>query len=85
MGSVAYTTGDIRNVLIAGHGQAGKTTLVDAMLLAAGAVNRKASPADGNSFADFEKEEKEQFMLRKKKEEIERLESEHANERKRTN
>lgn len=59
MGSVAYTTGDIRNVLIAGHGQAGKTTLVDAMLLAAGAVNRKASPADGNSFADFEKEEKE--------------------------
>jgi elongation factor G len=55
----SYTTGDIRNVLIAGHGGCGKTTLVDAMLFAAGAVNRKGSPADGSSFSDFEKEEKE--------------------------
>ncbi|CAN5471762.1 elongation factor G [soil metagenome] len=54
-----YTTGDIRNVLIAGHGGSGKTTLVDAMLFASGAVNRKGSPADGTSFSDFEKEEKE--------------------------
>ncbi len=54
-----YTTADIHNVLIAGHGGAGKTTLVDAMLLAAGAVNRKASVVDGSSFSDFEKEEKE--------------------------
>src|SRR4051812_27401390 len=54
-----YTTADIRNVLLAGHGASGKTTLVDAMLLAAGAVNRKASVVDGNSFSDFEKEEKE--------------------------
>lgn len=55
----SYTTGDIRNVLIAGHGASGKTTLVDAMLFASGAVNRKASPADGTSFSDFEKEEKD--------------------------
>ncbi|MBC8105895.1 MAG: elongation factor G [Anaerolineae bacterium] len=55
----AYTTGDIRNVLIAGHGGSGKTTLVDAMLFAAGAVNRKGSPTDGTSFSDYEKEEKE--------------------------
>ena len=54
-----YTTSDIRNVLIAGHGGSGKTTLVDAMLFASGAVNRKASVADGNSFSDYEKEEKE--------------------------
>jgi elongation factor G len=54
-----YTTGDIRNVLIAGHGGSGKTTLVDAMLLASGTVNRKASVADGSSFSDFEKEERE--------------------------
>ena len=55
----SYTTADIRNVLFAGHGGSGKTTLVDAMLHAAGAVNRKASVTDGNSFSDFEKEERE--------------------------
>jgi len=54
-----YTTADIRNVLLAGHAASGKTTLVDAMLLASGTVNRKASVADGTSFSDFEKEEKE--------------------------
>src|SRR5687767_4657710 len=54
-----YATGDIRNVLVAGHGASGKTTLVDAMLFASGTVNRKGSPADGTSFSDFEKEEKE--------------------------
>src|SRR5262245_28720425 len=55
----SYKTGDIRNVLIAGHGGSGKTTLVDAMLFASGSVTRKASPADGSSFSDFEKEEKD--------------------------
>jgi elongation factor G len=54
-----YTTSDIRNVLLTGHGASGKTTLADAMLLAAGAVGRKASVAEGNSFSDFEKEEKD--------------------------
>ncbi|HVT87605.1 MAG TPA: elongation factor G [Tepidisphaeraceae bacterium] len=54
-----YTSADLRNVLLAGHGGSGKTTLADAMLYASGTVNRKASVADGNSFSDFEKEEKE--------------------------
>jgi elongation factor G len=54
-----YSTADIRNVLLTGHGASGKTTLADAMLLAAGAVGRKASVAEGNSFSDFEKEEKD--------------------------
>jgi elongation factor G len=44
----SYTTADIRNVMIAGHGGSGKTTLVDAMLFASGTVNRKASVADGS-------------------------------------
>jgi len=54
-----YTTADIRNIAVAGHGGSGKTTLVDAMLFASNTVNRKASVADGTSFSDFEKEEKE--------------------------
>ncbi|HSI32755.1 MAG: elongation factor G [Phycisphaerae bacterium] len=54
-----YTTADIRNVLLAGHGGAGKTTLADALLHASGTVTRKGSVADGSSFSDFEKEEKE--------------------------
>ncbi|MGH7175801.1 MAG: elongation factor G [Tepidisphaeraceae bacterium] len=55
----SYTTADIRNVLIAGHGGSGKTTLVDTMLFASNTVTRKGSVIDGSSFSDFEKEEKE--------------------------
>src|SRR5829696_4067625 len=54
-----YTTADLRNVLLAGHGGSGKTTLADAMLFASNAVTRKGAVADGSSFSDFEKEEKE--------------------------
>ncbi len=55
----SYTTAEIRNVLLVGHGGAGKTTLADAILFAAGAVNRKGSVSEQSSFSDFEKEEKE--------------------------
>ncbi len=55
----AYTTGDIRNVLLAGHGGSGKSTLADAMLFASGTVTRKGSSHDGSSVSDYEKEEKE--------------------------
>ncbi len=55
----SYSTGDIRNIVLAGHMGTGKTTLADAMLFASGAVSRKGSVNDGTSFCDFEKEEKE--------------------------
>src|SRR5438067_11856365 len=54
-----YSTADLRNVLLAGHGGSGKTTLADAMLFASNAVSRKGSVTDGSSFSDFEKEEKD--------------------------
>src|SRR5688572_18709754 len=54
-----YTTADIRNVLLVGHGGCGKTSLADALLFEAKAVTRKGSPVDGSSVSDFEKEEKE--------------------------
>jgi elongation factor G len=55
----SYTTADLRNILIAGHGATGKTTLVDALLFASGTVNRKGSTLDKSSFSDFEKDERE--------------------------
>jgi elongation factor G len=54
-----YTTADIRNVLVAGHGASGKTTLIDAMLFASKTTTRRGNTADGSSFSDFEKEEKD--------------------------
>ncbi|REK19060.1 MAG: elongation factor G [Planctomycetota bacterium] len=51
-------TQDIRNIVLCGHGSAGKTTLADAMLNLTGAVKRPASVDDGTSICDFDDEEK---------------------------
>lgn len=47
----------IRNTVILGHGNSGKTTLAEALLFTAGAVNRLGKVDDGTSVMDFEAEE----------------------------
>ena len=54
----AYTTQNIKNVAIAGHGGRGKTTLAEAMLYLAGASDRLGRVADSNTVLDFDPEEK---------------------------
>jgi elongation factor G len=52
-----YATGQLRNVVLLGHGSAGKTSLAEAMLFASGAINRMGSVEDGTTVADFDDEE----------------------------
>ncbi len=48
---------DIRNVALVGHHAAGKTTLVEALLLASGALSRQGAVEKGTTVCDFEPEE----------------------------
>lgn len=60
----SYRVEDIRNIVLAGHGAVGKTTLADVMLHKAGAVDRPGSVDEGTSVSDFDEEEKaRQFSI----------------------
>ncbi len=53
---------DIRNVALVGHGAAGKTSLADALLFQAKAVDRRGSVDDGTSVSDYDDEEKKRHF-----------------------
>ncbi len=52
-----YTTDKIRNVVLLGHGGAGKTTIVEAMAYLSGLASRMGKVDDGNTISDYDKEE----------------------------
>ena len=52
-----YTTDKIRNVVLLGHGGAGKTSLVEAMAYLSGITTRMGKISDGNTISDYDKEE----------------------------
>ncbi|HWG52382.1 MAG TPA: elongation factor G [Gemmatimonadaceae bacterium] len=52
-----YSSSEIRNVAVVGHGACGKTTLVDALAFVSGASKRHGSIKDGTALTDHAPEE----------------------------
>lgn len=52
-----YSAENIRNIAVVGHGSEGKTTLVESMLFASGAIDRQGRVEDGSTVTDFDGEE----------------------------
>ena len=59
-----YSTENIRNIVLLGHGNSGKTTLAEAMAYVSGLTKRQGNITDGNTISDFDKEEiKRKFSI----------------------
>lgn len=59
-----FRTDRIRNVVLLGHGGAGKTSLAEAMAYLSGVTSRLGNVTDGNTVSDYDKEEiKRKFSI----------------------
>jgi elongation factor G len=56
--AMGYTTSGIRNIALVGQAGAGKTSLVETLLLQAGATRSRGSLARGTTVSDFDPQEK---------------------------
>ena len=54
-----HSVAELRNVVLVGHGHAGKTSLADLMLYKAGETKKQGSPDDQTSVLDVDEDEKE--------------------------
>lgn len=52
-----YSADKIKNIVITGHGNSGKTSLAEAMLYISGATDRMGKTVDGTAVCDFDPEE----------------------------
>ena len=55
---MTFEVDSLRNVAVGGHSSAGKTTLVDSLLVKSGAVKGNPSVDEGTSICDFDEEER---------------------------